>query len=122
MNLKTLLATCLMSGALAMTSAYADHNSPMGAGWANMPNDIHNTRLEDTQEEFMDLVQGGGGADSVNRYDDDTTTTEPPSSQTASQTSTGMSDAATMNQSASRSSVRTSGGAMSRTISRSGRR
>ena len=40
-----------------------------------MPNDIHNTRIEDDNETFLDLVQGGGGADSVNRYDDDSTTT-----------------------------------------------
>ena len=76
MKIRTLLATCVTGGMLATSIAYADHASPMGAGWANMPNDIHNTRLEDTQEEFMDLVRYGGGADSVNRYDDDTTTTD----------------------------------------------
>ena len=114
MKLKTLLTTCLTSGALAMTSAYADHASPMGEGWANMPNDIHNTRLEDTQEEFMDLVQGGGGADSINRYDDDTTTAELPASRAETQTTTGASAAASMSRSVSRTSTRSSGGTMSR--------
>jgi len=75
MKIRTLLATCLAGGVLATTSAYADHNSVWGEGWANMPNDIHNTRIEDDNETFHELVQGGGGADSVNRYADDTTTT-----------------------------------------------
>jgi len=75
MKIRTLLATCLAGGVLATTSAYADHNSVWGEGWANMPNDIHNTRIEDDNETFLELVQGGGGADSVNRYADDTTTT-----------------------------------------------
>ena len=114
MKLRTLLATCITGGMLMTSTAYADHASPMGAGWANMPNDIHNTRLEDSQEEFMDLVQNGGGADSVNRYDDDTTTTEPPGSRTEVQTTTGASAAAGMSRSASRSSMRQSGGTMSR--------
>ena len=60
---------------LMFTSApvvMADHNSPYGAGWANMPNDIHNTRLDtrdvpDGDEEFRDFVQYGDGADVVNR-------------------------------------------------------
>lgn len=64
-------------GTLAATPVLADHNSPMGAGWANMPNDIHNTRVDtllaDDQQEFIDFVQQGMGADSVNRYLTDTT-------------------------------------------------
>lgn len=73
------LNVLLVTGTLfAATAAQADHNSVWGAGWANMPNDIHNSAIEDTQEEFLDLVQQGGGADSVNRYDDttDTSTTD----------------------------------------------
>ena len=112
MKLKTLLTTCLTTGALAMTSAYADHASPMGAGWANMPNDIHNTRLEDTQEEFMDLVQGGGGADSVNRYEDDTTTAVLPASRTENQATAGSSMGGS--RSVSRTTTRSAGGTMSR--------
>lgn len=57
-------------------SAMADHNSIHGAGWANMPNDIHNTRIEDdlSGREFRDFVRQGAGADTVNRYQDTTTT------------------------------------------------
>ncbi len=62
--------------ALVSASALADHNSPNGAGWANMPNDIHNTRIEDdlSGTEFADFVSMGAGADTVNRYLDTTTT------------------------------------------------
>jgi len=75
MNKKSVIAMLIAGGVFATSSAYADHASIWGPGTANMPNDIHNTRLEDTNEEFLDLVQGGGGADSVNRYDDGTDTT-----------------------------------------------
>jgi hypothetical protein len=62
--------------ALFSVPALADHNSPHGAGWANMPNDIHNTRIEDSLSgtEFADFVRQGAGADTVNRYLDSTTT------------------------------------------------
>jgi hypothetical protein len=40
-----------------------------GGGSANMPNDIHNSAIEDDFETFIDLVQEGDGADSVNCYD-----------------------------------------------------
>ena len=68
----------LVCGALAAVvsvSAFADHNSPNGAGWANMPNDIHNTRIEDglSGQAFSSFVRQGGGAASVNRYDTTTT-------------------------------------------------
>jgi len=61
--------------ALFSVSALADHNSPNGAGWANMPNDIHNTRIEDdlSGTEFSDFVRQGAGAATVNRYLDTTT-------------------------------------------------
>jgi len=75
MNKKSIIAMLIAGGMIATSSAYADHNSIWGAGTANMPNDIHNTRIEDDNETFLELVQGGGGADSVNRYDDDSTTT-----------------------------------------------
>ena len=37
-----------VAGAIAVGAvpALADHNSKNGEGWANMPNDIHNTRIE----------------------------------------------------------------------------
>ena len=64
------IATTMFSGA-----ALADHNSPHGSGWANMPNDIHNIRIEDnlSSTEFRDIVQNGGANDTVNRYIDTTT-------------------------------------------------
>jgi hypothetical protein len=73
------LAHALVFGslaALASASALADHNSPMGAGWANMPNDIHNIQIEDdlSGTEFSDVVSQGAGAATVNRYLDSTTT------------------------------------------------
>jgi len=69
--------TALLGGLAA--PAFADHNSPHGAGWANMPNDIHNTRIDtrvaDDYQSFIDFVKYGMGADSVNRFLTDTTTT-----------------------------------------------
>ncbi|MEW6647637.1 MAG: hypothetical protein AB1450_10590 [Pseudomonadota bacterium] len=79
----TVFALIAAGSIVATPAAFADHNSVWGAGWANMPNDIHNTRIEDDNETFLDLVQQGGGADSVNRYDDgDDTTTRSMSSRT----------------------------------------
>ena len=55
---------------LASPLAMADHNSLWGEGLANMPNDIHNTRIEtldsDDSSAFVDFVSQGAGADSVN--------------------------------------------------------
>ena len=68
------LATALVASA----AAQADHNSVWGEGWASMPNDIHNTRLDtmdDDTDSFIDFVSQGAGADSVNRYLDDSTDT-----------------------------------------------
>ena len=72
-------AQTLVFGSLAALfsmSALADHNSVLGPGTTNMPNDIHNTRIEDdlSSTAFRDFVSGGAGADSVNRYLDSTTT------------------------------------------------
>ncbi|MDY6981108.1 MAG: hypothetical protein SV201_14625 [Pseudomonadota bacterium] len=75
MSKKSIIAMFISAGLLATSAAYADHNSVWGAGTANMPNDIHNTRIEDDNDTFLELVQQGGGADSVNRYDTDSTTT-----------------------------------------------
>lgn len=79
--MKTVTACAIASllGSFAAAPAFADHNSPMGAGWANMPNDIHNTRidtrLEDDYQSFIDFVKYGMGADTVNRFLTDTTST-----------------------------------------------
>lgn len=77
--MKAVTRTFVLGAALAALSpvaAMADHNSIHGAGWANMPNDIHNTRIEDnlSTTQFRDFVRQGAGADSVNRYKDTTTT------------------------------------------------
>lgn len=67
--------------ALAIVGAHAvqaDHNSVWGEGWANMPNDIHNARVDTRDEdtdEFIDFVRMGSGADSVNRFLTDDTDT-----------------------------------------------
>jgi hypothetical protein len=69
------VATAMVFGA---APAFADHNSVNGEGTANMPNDIHNTRIEtkeaDDNEAFRDFVQYGEGSESVNRFADDDTT------------------------------------------------
>jgi len=80
MNLiKNAVLATILSSAVVAPYAMADHNSVWGEGWANMPNDIHNTRLDPTvsDTEFMEFVSGGAGAESVNRSteDDDATTT-----------------------------------------------
>ena len=71
--MKTLTLTCCAAAlALATMPATADHNSTGGIGTANMPNDIHNVRLDVRLSDadnsyFTDFVQYGDGADSVNR-------------------------------------------------------
>ncbi|WP_405232451.1 hypothetical protein [Lentisalinibacter salinarum] len=59
--------------------ALADHNSKWGEGTANMPNDIHNSRIETMgdNETFRDFVRKGNGADSVNRYASEGDETQP---------------------------------------------
>ena len=64
---------------LAVTGlAVADHNSKNGEGWANMPNDVHNTRIEtkeaDDNEAFRDFVKYGEGSRTENRFDPDSST------------------------------------------------
>lgn len=64
------------SAFMASGVALADHNSPSGEGTASMPNDIHNTRIDtlDDSDTFIAFVQGGGGADSTNRFLDEDST------------------------------------------------
>ena len=118
MKIRTLLATCIASGVLATTSAYADHNSVWGEGWANMPNDIHNTRIETLDVEdgntiFTDFVREGGGANSVNDAVLDPEV-EQPGNRADTQTTAGASTAASMSRSTARTSTRSSAGTMSR--------
>ena len=68
---KSMMTSITLTGALLLAgSASADHNSRWGEGWANMLNDIHNTRNETRGDNtaFRDFVKRGNGADSVNRY------------------------------------------------------
>lgn len=82
MKTKSLIALSLAS-VFAASSAYADHNSLFGEGWANMPNDIHNVRIDtkdsDTSD-FTDFVKYGNGSDSVNRFSTTTSTSRGGSS------------------------------------------
>jgi hypothetical protein len=65
---------------LCAAPAIADHNSKQGEGWANMPNDIHNTRIHTLEandnEAFRDFVKHGEGSESINRFDSDDTTAQ----------------------------------------------
>lgn len=57
-------------GATISAPALADHNSKWGEGWAKMPNDIHNTRIDTRGDNttFRDFVRQGNGAESINRF------------------------------------------------------
>jgi hypothetical protein len=51
-------ALVLTSAALLFSAqAFADHNSKNGEGWANMPNDIHNTRIETRGDDDADALK-----------------------------------------------------------------
>ena len=50
--------------AFVSSPALADHNSKWGEGWANMPNDVHNARIDNTA--FRDFVRQGNGAAAAN--------------------------------------------------------
>ena len=65
---KRYIAAAILSATIS-TPALADHNSKWGEGWANMPNDIHNTRIETRGDNttFRDFVRQGNGAESTNR-------------------------------------------------------
>ena len=68
-----LITLTVASGLLVIAvPGLADHNSKNGEGWANMPNDIHNMRIETREsgdnEAFKDFVKYGEGAKSVNRF------------------------------------------------------
>jgi hypothetical protein len=68
------LATALLAAA---GTSVADHNSKNGEGTANMPNDIHNTRVETMEsndnEAFRDFVKYGEGSKTVNRFESEET-------------------------------------------------
>jgi hypothetical protein len=70
----TAIASALL---MAAGPAVSDHNSKNGEGTANMPNDIHNTRVETLEsndnEAFRDFVKYGEGSKTVNRFESDET-------------------------------------------------
>lgn len=71
-----IVTLAVASGLLVVAGpAIADHNSKNGEGWANMPNDIHNTRIEtreaDDNDAFKDFVRYGEGSKTENRFDTD---------------------------------------------------
>lgn len=65
------ISLAAIAAVMLSTAALADHNSANGAGWANMPNDVHNIQIEDdiSSTEFRDLVSQGGVSELDNRYD-----------------------------------------------------
>jgi len=71
--------TTAVTSALLVVAApsIADHNSKNGEGTANMPNDIHNTRVDTLEtndnEAFRDFVQYGEGSKTVNRFESEET-------------------------------------------------
>ena len=71
--------------AFVASTALADHNSKNGEGTANMPNDIHNTRVDTIesgdQEAFKDFVKNGAGSETINRFNSDDTTAQRASNQ-----------------------------------------
>ena len=76
MRSHTVSCIAFAAGLVAMT-AQADHNSIWGDGWANMPNDIHNTRIEsmdDDTDAFIDFVRMGSGSETARPYAADTNT------------------------------------------------
>ncbi len=63
----TPIKQALLAGFAALTItgvAQADHMSIWGEGWANMPNEIHNLRMEykDDNDAFLSEIQYGAGA------------------------------------------------------------
>jgi hypothetical protein len=86
--------------ALGASPAIADHNSKNGEGWANMPNDIHNTRIDTREakdnEAFREFVQYGEGSDSVNRFADEDDTTAKRAQEQQGKSSTERTQTQTM--------------------------
>jgi hypothetical protein len=78
MKLKVATSAAVTLILAAAGTAFADHNSKNGEGWANMPNDIHNTRIETREandnEAFRDFVKYGEGSRTENRFATDSTT------------------------------------------------
>ena len=119
---RSLIPLSILCGAMAASgAALADHNSKNGEGWANMPNDIHNTRIEtretDDNEAFRDFVKYGEGSTSENRFTTDETVPAQAAKQQgkAQQVQSKVADKA---RNESRTSVRTNDRARTETRSR----
>jgi len=73
-----MIPLAIVTGLLVSAApTFADHNSRNGEGWASMPNDIHNTRVETLEnndnDAFREFVKYGEGSKSVNRFASDDT-------------------------------------------------
>jgi len=71
---KNLIRIAALGVALSSTAAMADHNSPWGEGWANMPNDTHDTRIDtmddsDAWGDYLDSRDVGSASIDVVRPD-----------------------------------------------------
>ncbi|HKJ72004.1 MAG TPA: hypothetical protein VKA55_09665 [Gammaproteobacteria bacterium] len=67
------LAVVTLTAALAAGAAHADHNSPFGEGWAQMPNDAHDDAVERVTDELRADATADGAemrADMVEQFDD----------------------------------------------------
>ena len=66
MRLKYFGSLAVVAALGVAPAAWADHMSPWGEGWANMPNDTHDTRIDtlDDNDAFLDYVSGGGASES----------------------------------------------------------
>jgi|GEM_PF-3213992 len=50
--LRQTLPMFALAALLAAGAAHADHNSPFGEGWANMPNDAHDDAVDRVTDEL----------------------------------------------------------------------
>ncbi len=71
---KTLTRIAALGIALASASAMADHMSPWGEDWANMPNDTHDTRIDTMDDsaswnDYLDSRDVGSASIDVVRPD-----------------------------------------------------
>jgi len=71
MHRKTLSAVAL-AALMGATAAHADHNSPFGDDWAQMPTDNHDEAVEDAMDQGADdaLETGAMGADMAAEAED----------------------------------------------------
>ena len=51
---RTPLALLALTALLAAPTAFADHNSPFGDDWANMPTDNHDEAVESVDSDMME--------------------------------------------------------------------